>query len=160
MYQENLPAGKCARTKFLLPQIWWEQRWRCSVVLSILPSHRPGSSHHLLVGHVLLKWIAQHPSFISFIQLFNWSFPMVFPCFPHGFPMWFSLEVIASFEDFNNIYIVLEPVESVELVHVLQQWHWSNQGLSVGWLAEIARQLLEAFRHCHEMRSLVLKIGW
>lgn len=26
-------------------------------------------------------------------------------------------------EDFNNIYIVLEPVESVELVNVLQQWH-------------------------------------
>ena len=133
------------------------------MVLSILPSHRPGSSHHLLVGHVLLKWIAQHPSFISFIsfQLFNWCFPYVFPCFPmfsHLFP-WFSLEVIASFEDFNNIYIVLEPVESVELVNVLQQWHWSNQGLSVGWLAEIARQLLEAFRHCHEMRSLVHRIG-
>lgn len=68
-------------------------------------------------------------------------------------------QVIASFEDFNNIYIVLEPVESVELVNVLQQWHWSNQGLSVGWLAEIARQLLEAFRHCHEMRPHSLVHG-
>eukprot|EP00439_Symbiodinium_sp_Y106_P021249 s2334_g2.t1 len=61
-------------------------------------------------------------------------------------------QVIASFEDFNNIYIVLEPVESIELVNILQQWHQNGQGLSVGWLAEIARQLLEAFRHCHEMR--------
>eukprot|EP00438_Fugacium_kawagutii_P006629 Skav228476 [mRNA] locus=scaffold2004:43192:48101:+ [translate_table: standard] len=66
-------------------------------------------------------------------------------------------EVIASFEDFNNIYIVLEPMEAVDLVNVLQQWHCTGQGLRVGWLAEIARQLLEAFRHCHEMSLLVAK---
>jgi len=68
-------------------------------------------------------------------------------------------QVIASFEDFNNIYIVLEPVESLELVNILQQWHQTGQGLSVGWLAEIARQLLEAFRHCHEMRPHSLVHG-
>lgn len=68
-------------------------------------------------------------------------------------------QVIASFEDFNNIYIVLEPVESIELVNVLQQWHQTGQGLSVGWLAEIARQLLEAFRHCHELRPHSLVHG-
>ncbi|CAJ1337186.1 unnamed protein product [Effrenium voratum] len=68
-------------------------------------------------------------------------------------------QVIASFEDFNNIYIVLEPVESVELVNVLQQWHQTGQGLSVGWLAVIARQLLEAFRHCHELRPRSLVHG-
>mmetsp|Transcript_26582 Transcript_26582/g.48092 ORF Transcript_26582/g.48092 Transcript_26582/m.48092 type:complete len:1167 (+) Transcript_26582:22-3522(+) len=68
-------------------------------------------------------------------------------------------QVIESFEDFNNIYVVLEPVESVELLQILQQWHSQGTGLRVSWLAEMSRQLLEALRHCHELRPHSLVHG-
>eukprot|EP00931_Biecheleriopsis_adriatica_P045143 TRINITY_DN25874_c0_g1_i1.p1 TRINITY_DN25874_c0_g1~~TRINITY_DN25874_c0_g1_i1.p1 ORF type:complete len:1179 (-),score=192.41 TRINITY_DN25874_c0_g1_i1:24-3560(-) len=68
-------------------------------------------------------------------------------------------QVIASFEDFGNIYVVLEPVEAVEMLQILQHWHKAGQGLRVSWLAEVMRQLLEVLKHCHELRPHSLVHG-
>lgn len=68
-------------------------------------------------------------------------------------------QVIASFEDFNNIYLVLEPIDSVELLQVLQQWHGAGKSFRFSWLAEVSRQLLEALRHCHDLRPHSLVHG-
>ena len=108
----------------------------------------------------------EHPAIPQVIASFeDWRVGTFWNCLGFGIILcWKMLEGIGTcrslqIQDFNNIYIVLEPVESIELVNVLQQWHQTGQGLSVGWLAEIARQLLEAFRHCHELRPHSLVHG-
>eukprot|EP00930_Biecheleria_cincta_P035507 TRINITY_DN24420_c0_g1_i1.p1 TRINITY_DN24420_c0_g1~~TRINITY_DN24420_c0_g1_i1.p1 ORF type:complete len:1141 (-),score=181.07 TRINITY_DN24420_c0_g1_i1:129-3551(-) len=68
-------------------------------------------------------------------------------------------QVIACFEDFNNHYLVLEPIDSVELLQILQQWHGVGKSFRFSWLAEVSRQLLEALKHCHELRPHSLVHG-
>jgi len=61
-------------------------------------------------------------------------------------------QVTESFEDFNSVYIVVELVESVELIAFLQQRHSTSRPLGEPWLARVIRQVLEALQHCHELR--------
>lgn len=61
-------------------------------------------------------------------------------------------QVTESFEDFNSVYIVVELVESIELMAFLQQRYSMARRISEQWLAQVIRQVLQALQHCHELR--------
>lgn len=61
-------------------------------------------------------------------------------------------QIVESFEDFNNMYIVGEPAEGTEMLAYLQERYASRSPLNEAWVVEVVRQVMEALRYCHEFK--------
>ncbi|KAF4658203.1 Serine/threonine-protein kinase 17A [Perkinsus olseni] len=62
------------------------------------------------------------------------------------------LKLFEYFEDYNNVYLILELCEGGELMKVIEDTYTKSRGkksLTEGWIAGLYGQILEAVSYCH-----------
>ncbi|EER07163.1 calcium-dependent protein kinase, putative [Perkinsus marinus ATCC 50983] len=62
------------------------------------------------------------------------------------------LKMFEYFEDYNNVYLILELCEGGELMKVIEDTYTKSRGkkrLTEGWIAGLYAQVLEAVSYCH-----------
>lgn len=62
------------------------------------------------------------------------------------------LRVVQIIEDFNNVYIISEPIRGGELMDFVQDCYMRSECLSEAWVADVMQQLLGVLEYCHSQK--------